>query len=192
MARLRALAIAAAAVATGLAGIGAAPRAQGQAATNGKAAVTPTGDLDPGQTITVANATDTPRDLCNSAQERQISIDILTTADGIVSGPHLGKVGSVDGRWSVQITLAPDLAPGGYKALASCYNDPPDSNGPVRSYDPALFTVRMQKPGTPNVRPSEAEPGASVQVGSGPAKCLPPKGSAAPRVRANLLDNGGN
>jgi hypothetical protein len=162
--------------------------ANGQAATNGRAAVTPAGDRDPGDTITVANATDTVRDECQSTQERTISVDILTSSDRLVSGPHTAKVSSVDGRWSVPIALAPDLAPGAYKAIASCY-DADDTR--IRSYDPAPFNIRLQSPGQPNVQPSQAMPGDTVQIGSGPNKCKPPKDST-PKVRASILDSGGN
>jgi hypothetical protein len=191
MATSVARAIAAATLVSVTVGLAVVPAALGQA-TNGSAAITPSGDVDPGQTITVSNASDTPRDLCTSTSERTISIDILTSTDRLVSGPHTGPVGSVDGTWNVQITLAADLAPGAYKALASCYNTDDTTGTKVRTYDPALFDIRQQSPGLPNVRPAEAMPGDPVQIGSGPAKCAPPKGASAPVVRASILDGGGN
>ena len=188
MARPAALAIAAAGLLVLSGTFGRGLPASGQAATNGKATVTPAGDHDPGETVTVANATDTVRDECQSTQERTISVDILTSTDRLVSGPHTAKVSTVDGRWSVPVALAPDLAPGGYKAIASCY-DSDDTR--IRSYDPAPFTIRLQSPGQPNVQPTQAMPGETVQIGSGPNKCRPPR-DATPKVRASILDSGGN
>lgn len=191
MSRSLTLALVALALVAGSAVAGGAGSAYGQAATNAQAKVTPEGEHDPGSTITVANATDTPRDLCTggSPGERTISVDVLTSSDRLVSGPHTAAVGSFDGRWSVAIPLASDLAPGAYKALASCYDR---DNTKVRNYDPAPFTVRLQNPGSPAVQPTQAAPGDPVQIGSGPAKCKPPKGSPSPKVRASILDNGGN
>ena len=154
--------------------------------------MTPAGEHNPGETITVVNATDGPSDQCPPAadgKDRTISVDILTSSDRLVSGPHTAKVSST-GRWSVPVVLEPDLAPGGYKANASCYDA---DNFKVRTYDPATFTIRLQAPGPPSVQPVEAMSGESVQVSSGSARCAPPQGAGSTaRVRASILDAGGN
>lgn len=147
--------------------------------------VSPAGDHDPGSTITVSNA---PGSVCPETNDPNVSVDIVTSANGLVAGPYNTTVQS--GQFAVQVPLAPDLAPGNYLARASCFAGA--SASPSKTYEPAPFTVRLQSPGDPIVQPDHAVPGDIVQVGSGTAKCKPPRGATSPRVRASIVDASGN
>ncbi len=181
--------VAAAAAAVTLAAVvGGSADAQGVAAIN----VVPA-EADPGATVLVTNGPGAPCTPPTGSSNASASVDLYAAGSATPAnrGPFQGFV-SASGSWSVEVRLAPDLAPGSYRVQAGCYTDSGLNSGFGPSYEPGRLDVRLRQLGPPTLSIGRGRPGDSVQVTSGDARCTPPTGAPNPRVRVSILDRDGS
>lgn len=138
----------------------------------------------------MANSLVSPCPPPNGTENPSASVDIYAAevATPVNRAPFQGAV-SRAGVWSVQVQLAPDLAPGAYRVQARCYTDSGLNSAFGPTYVAGRLDVRLREPGESTVAPRSGRPGDTVQVGSGSAPCTPPIGSSGPRVRVSLRDD---
>jgi len=176
-----------AAVATAGAAVGVAGSAVAQGA--GSIVVAPA-VADPGGMVVVTNG---PSSACVpvGATSPLVSVDLYAVGSATPANrlPYLGTVSTL-GTWSVDVRLAPDLAPGLYRVQAGCFTDSGLNAGFGPTYEPGQLDLRQQELGPPRPSTGVGRPGQVVQVASGQAPCVPPAGSPSPRVRVSLLDGG--
>lgn len=187
MPRVRPGLVVVAAVATASAAVGVGGSAVAQIA--GSIVVAPAG-AEPGGMVVVTNGAVSPCfPVPAGATSPSVSID-LYGADSATPANRLPYLGAVDtlGAWSVEVRLAPDLAPGPYRVQAGCFTDSGLNAGFGPTYQPGQLDLRQQDLGPPRPSTSTGSPGQVVEVASGRAPCIPPKGSSSPRVRVSLLD----
>lgn len=176
-----------AAIATATAAVGVAGSAEAQVA--GSIVVAPA-EADPGGTVVVTNGAVSPCfPVPVGATSPSVSVD-LYGAGSATPANRLPSLGAVDtlGAWSVEVRLAPDLAPGPYRVQAGCFTDSGLNAGFGPTYQAGRLDVRQQDLGPPRPSTSTGAPGQVVEVASGRAPCVPPEGSSSPRVRVSLLD----
>lgn len=144
---------------------------------------------DPGGVVQVSNGVASPCAPPGGAGRPSASVDLFAagSATPVNRAPYQGAV-TASGTWSVEVRLAPDIPPGGYRVQAGCYTDSGLNSRFGPAYEPGRLDVRQQDPGQPVASDRRASPGDTIQVGSGDARCAPPVGSPSPRVRVSLLD----
>ena len=157
----------------------------------GAIAVAPA-EVDPGGTAFVTNAPGSPCTPPSGSSNATASVDLyapgsVTPANRV---PFQGFV-SAAGAWSVEVRLAPDLAPGRYRVQAGCYTDSGLNSKFGPAYDPGRLEVRLRQLGPPTLSTRRARPGDGLRVTSGDARCTPPTGAPSPRVRVSILDRDG-
>ncbi len=179
-------------VAAALSAAAAAVAVSGSAGAQGVAPATVApAEADPGSTVTVTNGSGSPCMPPGGASNPSASVDLYAVGSATPSNrvPYQGVV-TPSGTWSVQVKLAPDMPPGPYRVQAGCYRDSGLNAGFGPAYQASL-SLRLQSLGPPTPAARRGRPGDAVQVASGEARCTPPAGAAAPRVRVSLMDAAG-